>query len=240
MANINEVYYGRALSKNTQKINKRRIDYVVQKMSLFINNSTFAPASFLDIGCGSGIVTHLMSEKTNAICVGVDKNEEAIKYANEHNEHDAIFIQDDFTKYFTDVDGNDLRISGYSDEWHNKKYNVVHIGEVLEHFSHPHKLINIINRYVANQGWLIVTVPWGYNLTKGHLHYFYESDLMAMFVDDYKLLQLFKEGYFIYLIGQKMHTHSADRYNAMRIASMLQHDSVLKYQKQIMEIDNQF
>jgi len=97
----------------------------------------------LDLGCGEGYGTDLLSQSVNSI-IGIDVDPEVVKYAQE--------------KYgsqncrFEVYDGAMIR-------YQEKKFDVITSFQVIEHVKDDHLFIEEIHRLLKPGGWFIMTTP---------------------------------------------------------------------------------
>lgn len=101
----------------------------------------------LDIGCGSGIYSHLISNFGFKNVTGIDITSTGIDYANEH--------------FGSQVNGAIVRfqVSNAETFENNEKYNFILCTEVIEHTSDPHKVVESIKSLLSPDGIAIITLP---------------------------------------------------------------------------------
>lgn len=137
------------------------LDLIVQKKS-----------SLLDIGCGTGGMTALLSKKHH--CVGVDTSATAIGIAKELYP-DNQFIQGDAHLVLENFD---------------RTVDVVLLLDVLEHINDDKAFLSSISNRIAPDTHIIITVPakqalWSkHDVTAGHFRRYERDTLTALWQDD--------------------------------------------------------
>jgi 2-polyprenyl-3-methyl-5-hydroxy-6-metoxy-1,4-benzoquinol methylase/spore maturation protein CgeB len=133
----------------------------------------------LDIGCSQGILPILLAREGKKV-VGIDISEEAIDFANklkseetETTQKNVKFIQGDFLK---------LNIK--------EKFDTIILGETLEHFFYPEKLITKILKNLNKNGIVIATVPFGINDYYDHRKTYYLHDLLKLIWADFDVKEI--------------------------------------------------
>jgi 2-polyprenyl-3-methyl-5-hydroxy-6-metoxy-1,4-benzoquinol methylase len=133
----------------------------------------------LDVGCSQGILPILLAREGKKV-VGIDIFEEAIDFANklkseetETTQKNVKFIQGDFLK---------LNLK--------EKFDTIILGETLEHFFYPEKLITKILKNLKENGQIVVTVPFGINDYYDHRKTYYLHDLLKLIWADFDLKEI--------------------------------------------------
>ena len=100
----------------------------------------------LDIGCGSGKGTYMLSQQARVYkCIGIDVSEEAILYAKDHFANQNVeFAHMDATNLF-------LFENGYFDS--------IVAFEVIEHIKNYKKMLDEIKRVLKPSGCCLITTP---------------------------------------------------------------------------------
>lgn len=89
----------------------------------------------LDVGCGDGLITHLLGDGA----LGIDNCELAIKLAHEHGVRAILF---------------DLYLLDFIDEW-----RAILLGDVIEHLEFPEKALRRIHKALRPGGYLYISTP---------------------------------------------------------------------------------
>ena len=122
----------------------------------------------LDIGCGDGALTYLLS-RNGGFVVGVDISDEALEFAKEKtNETKNI----EFTK-----------ASVYCLPFEDKYFDHVVLADVIEHLKEPQGMLKEIKRVFNGKGKIIITTPLRYTeepLDKMHVQEFFESEFREL------------------------------------------------------------
>ncbi|MCX6693510.1 MAG: flippase-like domain-containing protein [Methanomicrobiales archaeon] len=167
---------------------QRRTDKIIKAFNLKIGNI------LLDIGCGSGVqIATSHPENFNAI-IGIDINENALKFARSKNIPNADFLI---------ADAQQIPL---------KNACVDHIisAEIIEHLPKPETFIDEITRILQDKGEVVISTPneisiWGFyevlwdifgrgrNYGKTHFHFFSRYDFYKYFshYTEYHAITLF-------------------------------------------------
>lgn len=123
----------------------------------------------LDVGTSEGIVPILLGREGFRV-VGIDINAEAIEYANQllEQEPEAIRERVEFRNISLFQGETDL------------VFDTVIMGEVIEHVSNVRNFVETAVRYLAEEGTLIITTPFGVFPDRDHKHTFYLSDIREL------------------------------------------------------------
>lgn len=121
--------------------------------------------SYLDVGCGTGVLVNLLrGEFQSSNIFGCDFSEEKIQTCIQYYKYENFFVHDISTPI-------------------SKKYEYISCTEVLEHLENPAlALINLINS-TCRGGKLFITVPDGRKDSfVGHIHY-WSPESFKLFVN---------------------------------------------------------
>ena len=125
--------------KILHKINPLRLDFIINNFNKPLNNK-----KVLDIGCGGGLISELLSKK-KANVTGIDENIYNIKQAKNHAKISSLKI-------------NYLNKSLNSFNKKNKqKYDLILCLEVLEHVENVEESLEIISKLLKTNGTLILS-----------------------------------------------------------------------------------
>lgn len=157
---LNEVYYGRKYSPETQQALRDRIHWMCKQAR---------GPMILDVGCSQGIASILLARE-GAHVLGVDVDPEAIEYAEAEKKKEPPEVQKRLT--FLCMDAADLKSVG--------PFSTVLMGQVLEHLINPHRLLTKVWELLEPEGRMVVTVPYGWLDHFDHKHTFYTPSFLQM------------------------------------------------------------
>jgi GT2 family glycosyltransferase/SAM-dependent methyltransferase len=130
------------------------------KIPLLVGNNKYV----LEIGCSTGYLSKRMKEN-GCYVVGVENNEESARIAKKNC--DEIIIGD--------IEDNQIISKLYKK---NDKFDVIVLGDVLEHCKNPSVVLQKMTRCLGEKGYLVVSVPNVANINirmnlffRGRFHY---------------------------------------------------------------------
>jgi 2-polyprenyl-3-methyl-5-hydroxy-6-metoxy-1,4-benzoquinol methylase len=141
-----------SVEENLERSLKIELLYEFIKLHISKNLEILPPGSitkiqrkkFLDVGCGEGYVLKFFRDHAWEI-VGVDFSTHAIRTNNP--ELESFIIQGDVYELCSSMEGK-----GY-------KFDVIFLGNVLEHVLEPVALIDQLKNLLEKDGLLVITVP---------------------------------------------------------------------------------
>lgn len=146
----------------------------------------------LDVGCSQGLVPILLGREGKSV-VGIDTSPSAIRSAEQHlaSETSSVrklvdFIEGDFTTHGFDA-----------------PFDCVLMGEVLEHLVHPERFVAQAAQHLAEDGRVVVTVPFGINDHVDHKHTFYLLQPYRLLAKHFDVIEVVLLGKWLGLIGVK-------------------------------------
>ncbi len=182
---VGEVYKGEIFSEEAQQMCRERVDWIC---------SNAQGARVLDLGCSQGIVSLLLAQKGYSV-VGVDIHPEAISYANNERMKldDTARSKLEFLNVdLLEMDGSELGI-----------FDTVILGEVIEHFANPQRVIEKACSFLAEGGTFIVTTPLGFFPSEDHKSTFTLSSLISLLPAGVSAESIETQGLYIRLIAKK-------------------------------------
>lgn len=163
---IAQTYLGQLGNEETQRIARSRIHWLA--------DNTHGPR-VLDIGCSEGILPLLLARRGESV-VGVDRNEDALRFAKELLSREPEDVRDRIEWHCADI---------FKLELPEASFDSVVIGEVLEHLKAPALLIGAARRCLKQGGRLLITTPMGYFPDPDHQQTFVLSSFVPLLRDDF-------------------------------------------------------
>lgn len=147
-------------------VDSERISFYNLVINLLIDKGiTIDHKNIVDVGCGTGHLLKLISEKfENATLVGFEYSNSAIEIAKKICPK-AAFFQFDIYENF------------------QQKFDIILCTEVLEHLLYPNKALETCLQMIKNEGTLLITVPNGREDTYlGHIN-FWSPESWKIFIE---------------------------------------------------------
>lgn len=157
---INEHYYGDLTDPQTERT-RQRIHWICGQV---------AGQDVLDIGCSQGIVCLILGRE-GFRCTGIDIEKASLEIARQ-----ALSKEDEIVQRRVTFQAADASQLPFADE----SFDTVVLGEVLEHLTHPAKVLGEAKRVLRDGGHVIVTVPLGLNAFHDHKHSYYPISLLEL------------------------------------------------------------
>ena len=147
-----------------QRKKKRALKYRLKRRTHEVNKAiknylNYHPKNIIDLGTADGEMLHMLSKNFNDTkFLGIEYNNDLVKYANKKNTHNVEIIKGDV---------NDIH------EITKTKYDVVIATAVIEHVDNPEVFMKNIYNLLNTNGILVLTAPdpmWEHIATMvGHL-----------------------------------------------------------------------
>ena len=134
---VDEIFYEKYLKQNLETVSPPRY---FSMMGCIGNDKDL---EIVDIGTGAGDLLFLLKKNGYKNIIGVDYSKVAIKYA-EKKGIKMIYANIEEPDFLKKVGG---------------KYDVVLLGEVLEHIFDPKRVMSILKSLLTDNGTLIISVP---------------------------------------------------------------------------------
>ncbi|WP_096272595.1 class I SAM-dependent methyltransferase [Paucisalibacillus globulus] len=154
---LNQAYYYEYGKEFGFKV-RSRVHWILEKAS---------GDRILDVGCSQGLISILLGREGKDV-TGIDINKSAIDYAN-----NQLSKEEDGTKKHVKF----LNLN-FSDFESDEKFDVIIMGEILEHITDTARFINKATKFLHENGLLIITVPFGVNDYFDHKKTYYLSSLV--------------------------------------------------------------
>ncbi len=132
----------------THHLNNRPSNFSIleKERGALLNKYIGINKNVLDLGCRNGILTQYFAKNNNVLGVDIDKN--ALEKASNMLKIDTLVI--DLNSNWQELDG--------------KKFDVIVLGEVLEHLYFPGDVLEKIKKYLNDDGIFIGSVPNAFSL----------------------------------------------------------------------------
>jgi len=147
---VTELYRGEIFTPESQAICRDRVHWICSRAS---------GRRVLDVGCSQGIVAFLLAEEGFEV-LGVDVDDQAIEFARREAEQLPAEAASRLSFTVADVQALDPREIG--------SFDTIVLGEILEHFTHPERLLEACIRFAAGGARLVITVPFGVHPHASH------------------------------------------------------------------------
>ncbi|MFC1964499.1 methyltransferase domain-containing protein [Chloroflexota bacterium] len=151
---INEVYYGKILSKKAHAIAQERVAWICGRVR---------GSKVLDIGCSQGIVSILLARVGKKV-TGIDINGDSIEYAKKE-----LAAESDSTREQLNFIYGDTLQQGFEEN----SFDTVIMGQFIEHVPEPEAFLELARRVCKPDGRVIITTPHGLLDSPEHIHTFY-------------------------------------------------------------------
>jgi len=157
---VNQRYYGRVNSGASHEATRTRIHWMCSRAR---RNKV------LDVGCSQGIASILLGREGFEV-TGIDLEDAAIRYAKAELAKEPAIVRSNVR--FMTADATKPH------EW--GPYDTVLLGEVLEHFTQPERVLANVANWLADDGVCIITVPFGLHAFHDHKQTFYAGRLAEL------------------------------------------------------------
>ncbi|MBM6387827.1 class I SAM-dependent methyltransferase [Paenibacillus illinoisensis] len=180
---VAEAYYG-GMGDQFSRKTRDRIHWVCSKVE---------GETVLDIGCSQGIAELLLAREGKK-AVGIDIEESVIDYANEalQNQSDSVKRN---VKYF---------VSSVFDYESDQKFDTVILTEVMEHFTSSSSLLQKVKSFLAVNGTVIITVPFGINDYFDHKKTYYMLNLLEELEPYFEVKEIKFLGKWVGVVGRNV------------------------------------
>jgi ubiquinone/menaquinone biosynthesis C-methylase UbiE/spore maturation protein CgeB len=155
---INDHYYGDLSHPTTQRC-RQRIHWICQQA---------VGQRVLDVGCSQGI-TCLLLGREGFDCTGVDIEEPAVRRAQQDLEKEEPHVRERVRF---------LRADAARLPFEDGHFDTVLLCEILEHLTHPQRILLEVRRVLKDGGKLVITVPYGLLAHQDHKRVFYHISLL--------------------------------------------------------------
>lgn len=157
---INEHYFGDPLHPTTQRC-RQRIHWICRQVE---------GRRILDVGCSQGIVCLLLARE-GFDCTGIDIELAAINNARAALEKEENGVRQRVR--FEEADAANLPFD-------ENTFDTVVLCEILEHVTHPERILKEVQRVLKDSGRVLITVPYGLLAHPDHKRTFYPLSLLHL------------------------------------------------------------
>ncbi len=123
--------------------NTSHYNYLISTINEFLDQIITNKIGLLDIGCGNGYLTKVISPKFNNT-LAVDLSSEGINQVKKHQNEKLQFRNIDLDKLIEE----------------EQKFDFITCFEVIEHQYLPDTFLNKINKLLNNNGYLLLSTPY--------------------------------------------------------------------------------
>ena len=118
------------------RIQKKKIEKILKLLE------EHKEGNILDIGCGDGLITSLIAERTGARAYGVDISRKAVIKAKKRG-----------------ITAKVMNVDRHRFPFKEKTFDFVFCGDLLEHLYDTEKLLSNIKKVLKPNGYVIISVP---------------------------------------------------------------------------------
>lgn len=162
---VNERYYGLINSEESHEATRSRIHWVCRHTT---------GTTVLDVGCSQGITSILLAREGFKVN-GLDLEDNSIRYAKEELGKESGPVRKRVRFQVKDIAEFERPPGGF---------DTIILGEILEHYAQPDRLLTHAYRLLNKNGTIIITVPYGYHPFHDHKQTYYAGSLSAV-IDPY-------------------------------------------------------
>ncbi|MDQ0495475.1 class I SAM-dependent methyltransferase [Paenibacillus brasilensis] len=155
---VNERYYGQINSEESHEATRHRIHWICCHVQ---------GRTVLDVGCSQGITSILLGREGFEV-TAIDLEEDSISYAKRELRQESATVRGRVHFQLKDISQFERPPGGF---------DTIILGEILEHFAHPHTLLAHVYRLLNKKGSLVLSVPYGYHPFHDHKRTYYAGSL---------------------------------------------------------------
>ncbi|SDK13765.1 class I SAM-dependent methyltransferase [Sediminibacillus albus] len=164
---ISEAYFNKMGTKFGEKVRKR-IHWVCENSK---------GEKILDVGCSQGITSILLGREGKQV-LGIDLLKESIEHAD-----NLLSDEAEITKQNVEFKTANFMNFDFGEE----KYDTIIMGEILEHITDPQRFIKKASQLLADDGQIVITVPFGINDYFDHKKTYFLEGLINLQLDNIKI-----------------------------------------------------
>lgn len=179
-----------------------RNQIIIKYLGRYIKSSN---VSYLEVGCGTGIVVSAIEQKLNWKITGLDLSMTALRLASKRFSGELVRA---------DIFRNDLI----------EKFDVLGLFDVLEHLSNDTSFLNRCKKYLKDDGYICITVPAGpelwsqLDLASGHKRRYTKETLIKLIEkSNLEIISINYYGFLLYPILRFLRSRKESSINKMNI-----------------------
>ncbi len=182
--NVALAYLGKFGDNETTQNTRNRLHWIAKRVQ---------GSKVLDVGTSEGILPILLGREGFSV-IGIDVNSQAIDYAKY-----LLSQEDDFVK--DRVKFLNINLNTFDK---NTRFDTVIAGEILEHVLSPSSFIERCHFHLEEQGFLILTTPFGIFPDPDHKSTFYISDVITLVSPFFQIEEIEVQGRYIRVCCKKI------------------------------------
>lgn len=191
---VAEAYYGRFGNSDFTRLTRRRVHWICANVR---------GGRVLDVGCSQGIAAILLGREGKKV-TGIDLAERSIAEANDYIAAEPEIVRENVTFIADDF---------LSHDFGTEVFDTVILGEVLEHLLQPDAFVAAAVDLLAENGRLIVTVPFGINDWPDHKQTFYLLEPYRLLSRRLAVTDVMMFGKWLGLIGDRVADEEANHHS---------------------------
>jgi 2-polyprenyl-3-methyl-5-hydroxy-6-metoxy-1,4-benzoquinol methylase len=196
---VNEHYYGNPADPQTTRC-RQRIHWICQQVQ---------GERILDLGCSQGI-TCLALAREGFFCTGIDIDQAALNYFR-----NELVKESEPARYRVQIHLANASHLPFVDD----SFDTIILGEILEHLTHPERVLEQARRVARENARIVITVPHGLNAYPDHKRSYYPLSLLRAAFPYFKTEVLTTlEGYIAYR-GCKLNAYHPEDIAAQDVLS---------------------
>ena len=182
---ISELYFREVFDWDMQEKARDRIHWMCERVS---------DGPVLDLGCSQGIVSILLGREGFEV-TGVDLNPEAIAFAADRLAEEPELVNQRVS--FQVADAVALPFA-------DSTFGATIAGEVLEHLTHPERVLKEVQRVLVPGGRAVITVPFGVHPHPDHKQTFYLVPFLDLVSGLFAVQDLILKDKYIHVVAERV------------------------------------
>jgi len=127
---------------------RKKLEFLRSKISECVGQQPGRALRLLDVGCSNGQYVTIHLGDLGVSILAIDPHEPSIRYAREHNPYPETI---------------EFRVATVDQLPEDEKFDIVVMGDVLEHLENPGALLDSVRQRLTADGIVLVSIPngWG-------------------------------------------------------------------------------